>query len=87
MTLRSLGFDSANVITFTGPVPFSLTSALIGPVTYPYGYGAADITIDGTLTNGQTVSVSFYNLTTATEESIGSATCKAQPFRPRTARV
>jgi hypothetical protein len=66
-----LGFDSANVITFTGPVPFSLTSALIGPITYPYGYGAADITIDGTLINGQTVSVSFYNLTTATEESIG----------------
>jgi hypothetical protein len=75
-----LGFDAANVITLTGPAPFSLTSALIGPITYPYGYGPAVITITGTTLNGKTLSVSFYNLTTATEESIGFSNLQSATF-------
>jgi hypothetical protein len=63
------GFAGDNVITLTGPVPFDLDSALIGPISF--GSGNVNLTITGNLFGGGTVSVTFSNLTTATSEVIG----------------
>lgn len=77
---RFLLFDANNTITLTGPVPFSLDSALIGPTAYPFGNGPLDLTIIGNVLGGGTVSVTFYNLTTATEEVIGFENLQSATF-------
>ena len=62
------GFEGGNTITLTGPVPFDLNSALLGPSTI--GSGIINLTVVGHLFGGGTVTVSFNGLTTATLEAI-----------------
>jgi hypothetical protein len=63
------GFAADNPITLTGPAPFDLDSMLIGPSTI--GIGIIDFAITGHVFGGGTVTSTFLNLRTATEEVIG----------------
>lgn len=53
----------------------------MGHTTYPYGPGTEDITITGNLTGGGTVSTTFYNLLSATEETINFTNLRSATFR------
>jgi hypothetical protein len=63
------GFAADNPITLTGPAPFDLDSMLIGPSTI--GIGTISFAITGHVFGGGTVTSTFLNLRTATEEVIG----------------
>jgi hypothetical protein len=62
-----LGFGLGNTITLTGPTPFNLDSALIGPL-FP---ASVDVTVTGFFNGGGTVSTTFSGLTGATLETFG----------------
>ena len=72
------GFAENNTITLTGPAPFNLNSALIGPSSI--GTGNINFTITGHVLDGSTVSVTFTNLTTATTEVIGFTGLQSATF-------
>ena len=63
------GFAAGNTITLTGPSPFDLDGALIGPSTI--GSGITSLMIIGHVVDGSLLNVTFSNLTTATQELIG----------------
>jgi hypothetical protein len=63
------GFNESNIITLTGPVPFDLESALMGPSTL--AVGSVTFTITGQVVGGGLLSVRFNSLTTATSQVIG----------------
>src|SRR5690242_562419 len=62
------GFAGGNTITLTGPVPFDLNSALLGPSTI--GSSIINLTVVGHVFGGGTLTVTFNGLTTATLETI-----------------
>jgi hypothetical protein len=70
-------FMEGNTITLTGPVPFSLDSAVVGPSPLD---DSISVTITGYLVGGGTVSVTFDDLTTATSEVIGFANLQSATF-------
>jgi hypothetical protein len=72
------GFASGNTITLTGPVPFNLENALIGPSTI--GSGSTSLTVTGTDVNGIVQTRTFTNLTTATPASLGLANLTRATF-------
>jgi hypothetical protein len=72
------GFASNNLITLTGPVAFDLESMLIGPSTI--GSGVINFTITGQIFGGGSVSVTYNNLTTATDEVIGFTDLQSAVF-------
>ncbi len=73
-------FYTAAGATLTGPAPFNLISVVMGHTTYPYGPGSEDITITGNLIGGGTVSTTFYNLSSATEETLNFTNLQSATF-------
>jgi PEP-CTERM motif-containing protein len=72
------GFAAGNSITLTGPIPFSLTSLLVGPSSL--GSGTISFTIVGNVVGGGTDMVTFGPLTTATLESVGFTNLQSAVF-------
>ena len=76
------GFAGADttgtIITLTGPVPFDLDSALLGPSTI--GTGRVNLTVVGNVVGGGTKTVTFTGLTTATLETINFTNLQSATF-------
>jgi PEP-CTERM motif len=73
------GWAEGNVITLTGPSPFSLASVLLGPSTI--GSGLTSITVLGNLSGGGTVNATFADLTTATLATLNWSNLASVEFR------
>jgi PEP-CTERM motif len=65
-TTDFFGFGESNVITLTGPTPFSLATLLLGPSVLANDPATASFTLVGNLVGGGTLNAMFPNLTTAT---------------------
>jgi hypothetical protein len=74
-----LEFSFDNSVILTGPAPFSLYSALMGPATYPY-YPSIDMTVVGNVVGGGTVTATYSDLTVATGEFIGFSNLQSAIF-------
>jgi hypothetical protein len=72
------GFAADNTITLTGPAPFDLASALIGPSSI--GNGNITFTIVATLFGGGTETVVLPGLTTATLETLNLTNLQSAVF-------
>ena len=73
------GWAEDNLITLTGPSPFSLTSVLLGPNTI--GSGTTSITLVGNLFGGGSVNATFADLTTATLATLNWTNLASVQFR------
>jgi PEP-CTERM motif-containing protein len=62
------GFAAGNIITMTGPAPFSLNSLLIGASSL--GSGNTDFTVFADIFGGGTMTKTFTGLTAATLETL-----------------
>jgi hypothetical protein len=74
------GFQENNLITLTGPAPFSLQSVVLGPNTVATAL-LTSITMVGNLNGGGTLSATFSGLTTATLETLNWSNLNSVVFR------
>jgi hypothetical protein len=74
------GFEENNLITLTGPAPFSLQSVLLGPSTIASA-PLTTITMVGNLNGGGTLVATFAGLTTATLETLNWSNLTSVVFR------
>lgn len=74
------GFEENNLITLTGPAPFSLQSVVLGPSTVASAL-LTSITMVGNLNGGRTLSTTFSGLTTATLETLNWSNLNSVVFR------
>ena len=74
------GFVETNSIRLTGPVPFTLSSVLMGPSTLALA-AAVSITVVGNLSGGGTSTASFAGLSTATLATLNWTDLASVDFR------
>ena len=79
MTTDFFGFQEGNLITLSGPAPFTLNSLLIGPSTLS-SMPTVSMTLLGTLSGGGTLTATFAGVPTATLETINWANLTSVRF-------
>jgi PEP-CTERM motif len=79
-TTDFFGFEESNVITLTGPAPFTLNSLIIGPTTIS-STPTISMTILGNVLGGGTLTGTFAGLSTATSETLNWANLTSVVFR------
>ena len=78
-TTDFFGFAETNLITLSGPAPFTLNSLLVGPTTGS-STPTVSMTLLGTLSGGGTLTATFPGLSTATLETLNWANLTSVRF-------
>jgi hypothetical protein len=73
------GFAESNIITLSGPSPFTLESLLLGPSTL--SSGSTSITLVGNISGGGTFTETFSGLTTSTLQTLNWSNLTSVEFR------